>query len=181
MSAAGKLHAPVGALPFIISLLCAIALLSTGCSINGGPTVIPFIGAVLLSFTPGQAPAGLQNAGVIVFNAESGEPITGAKVTMNGVKLLYSPVYLDYEGIVLVSPGDSVTVRVEIDGRTYSASGSQFTSYPAIVDPKPGDIWEAGSSHRVSWTAGAPTANAICYELGVLDADDPNGPMAYPI
>jgi hypothetical protein len=181
MSVQRKVHASAGASLGIIALLCAIALLPAGCSVTGGPAVVPYIGAVLLSFTSGQAPAGLRNAGVFVLDAASGESITGATVTMNGVRLAYNPAYLDYEGIVLVSPGDNVTVRVEIDGRTYTAAGSQFTSYPEIVDPVPWDTWEAGSSHTVSWTAGAPTANAVCYELGVLDAGDPNGPMAYPI
>ena len=96
---------------------------------------------------------------------------------MNGVALTYNATNQDYEGNLLVAPGASVTLSVTLGGNTYTASGTQVTSYPTITAPVSGATWTASMDNTVIWSGGTPTTNAQ-YDLGVLDAG--NGQLVWP-
>ena len=67
---------------------------------------------------------------------------------------------------------------MEVGGKTFTASGTQFTSYPTISAPVSGATWSASSANTVTWSGGAPLINAT-YALGILDATDPSGGSPY--
>jgi hypothetical protein len=144
-------------------------------------TTPPFIFAGLSSFPTGSIPAGFTTgASVQIKNASGGTNITNATVTMNGISLVYSSASQDYVGDVIVSPGSSVTVTATIGSNTYSASGNQFSSYPVISSPASNSLWLGAENIPVSWSGGTPTQNAIAYGIGVLNANNPNGMLAWP-
>ena len=174
-------------------LFLSLTLILNSCGRGGGGGAIPFvlpaapfIAAELDSFPTGSVPPGLLPSGfnsiasVFVIDDSSGAPITNAAVTMNGVTLTYNGTNQDYEGNLTVDPGESVTLRVTVGGVTYTASATQFTSYPAITAPVSGAAWPASIANTITWSGGAPTINALFYGLGVLDAADPNGPLVWP-
>jgi hypothetical protein len=134
---------------------------------------------MLFSFPAGAAPAGLPNALAYVADS-SGNAITNASVTVNGVALNYnsSPTHLEYEGAVSINPGDAITMVVTVNGRAYTVNATQPTSYPTLSAPTPGAVWGALSSNLVSWAGGAPLSNTY-YLLGALDANDPAGGTPY--
>jgi hypothetical protein len=117
---------------------------------------------------------------VVVTDSTSGASITTATVVMNGVTLTYnaSATHQEYEGTVTVAPGGSVTLSVTVGGNTYSASGTQFTTYPTISSPAAGATLYASSPNTVNWTPGNPLTNAA-YLLGVVDDADPIGSTPY--
>jgi hypothetical protein len=119
----------------------------------------PFIGATVVSFTPGEAPARFEtNASVAVLDASTGDPIATATVTVNGSALAYDG--FEYVGSVAVAPGDTVSLAVAVAGHVYGTSVAQFGAYPQVQSPAAGDVWAAYSEHGVSWTPGAPTPGA---------------------
>ncbi len=155
-----------------------VALVLTSCGGGGDapppPPGSPFIAAELDSFPTGSVPTGFnRGASVAVLDDSTGASITTATVVMNGVTLTYDVANQDYEGNVVVAPGGAVTLSVAVGGGTYTASTTQFTSYPTISAPASGATWDSSIANIVTWSGGAPTANAI-YGLGVLDAADPN-------
>jgi hypothetical protein len=101
-------------------------------------------------------------------------------VTINAIPLSYNATNQDYEGSVSVAPGNGVILRVTVGGNTFTASATQFTSYPTITAPLAGDTWSSGVANNVSWSGGAPTNNAS-YGLAVFDAADPNAPIVWPL
>jgi outer membrane protein assembly factor BamB len=117
---------------------------------------------------------------VSVQDGSTGANITNANVTMNGVTLIYNsaPNHQEYEGTVVVNPGATVTLVVTSGGNTYTASGTQFNSYPTISAPPSGTSWAASSVNTVTWSGGSPLANAA-YLIGVLNAADPAGGTPY--
>ncbi len=170
---------------YIMSLAISLALSISlfGCGGGGGsstPPPPPSIQALLFSFPTGSAPTNFQNALASVTDSSSGANITTATVVMNGVTLTYnaSLTHEDYEGNVMVMPGGGVTLSVTVGGNTYTASGTQFTTYPTISSPVSGATFTASSSNNVTWSGGTPLTNAA-YLLGVLDATDPNGGTPY--
>ena len=147
---------------------------------GGGGSPPPLILAELDSFPPGAAPLGFNSsAAVAVLDDSSGDSITTATVTMNGMPLTYDATNEEYEGNVLVAPGGAVTLGVAVGGATYTASTTQFASYPTISAPASGASWDTSVANTVMWSGGAPTTNAI-YGVGILDAADPNGPTIWP-
>lgn len=158
-----------------LTLLAWGFLLTSGCS-SSSP---PFIGAAVLAFLPGQAPAGFQNTSVIVADASSGHAITGAAVTLNGVSLAFSSADQAYEGNAPVAPGGPVKLTVAVGGSTYTATATEFTTYPVITNPGDGSTLGAPCLNSPSWTPGAPTAGAT-QALGMLNAADPNGQLLWP-
>jgi len=98
----------------------------SGSAGNGPP---PFIVAELDSFPPGAAPPGItSNALVLVVDDASGDIVTTATVSINGVALPYNATDEVYEGNVAVAPGAAVTLTVTTAGKTYTASATQFTA-----------------------------------------------------
>ena len=162
------------------TLLWLIPVILVGCSNLTGPRGTPFIGASLISFTPASEPPGFAGAGALVIDDYDGSPIDNASVRMNGEVLAYNSDHQYYEGYVRVHPGETVFLSVTIGKKEYTAACCQFSSYPVISEPVPGDIWARATSHNVSWSGGAPVENVLAYNLGVLDAADPNGPLVWP-
>jgi len=136
--------------------------------------------AKLFSFPNGSAPPYSSNALVNISDGSTGANITTANVTMNGVPFIYNgaPTHQDFEGNVLVNPGDTVTLAVQVGGKTYTASTTQVTSYPTISSPVSGATWSASSTNTITWSGGAPLASTS-YLVGVVDAADPFGKDAY--
>jgi hypothetical protein len=118
---------------------------------------------------------------VVVQRSENGINITNATVTLNGITLVYdsSPTHEEYEGSVIITPGNTVTLTVTFDGIIYTASGTQFNSYPTISSPASGGTWQANNVNSITWSGGAPTTNAA-YVFGVLNAADVNGSSIWP-
>jgi len=144
---------------------------------SSGGNTLPSVNAAIFSFPAGGAPANFRNAMVSVQDA-TGADVTTAAVVMNGVTLTYDNSRQEYEGNVTVPFGGNVNVSVTFGGVTYTASGTQFTSYPTISLPT-GTTWNTNTTYPVTWSGGTPTTNAI-YALGVLDATNPNGPLVWP-
>jgi hypothetical protein len=168
--------------PLLVALFgtLAFALSSCGGGSSGGgdSSGPPSIFAELDSFPPGAAPPGFTtSASVAVFDSD-GNSITNASVTINAVALAYNAANEDYEGNLTVAPGSGVALSVHVNGTTYSASATQFTSYPTISAPAPSATWDSHVSNVFSWSGGGPTANAF-YVLGALNAADPNGPLQW--
>ena len=150
-----------------------------------GPPGAPYILASLVSFPPGAVPARFVPPGfntgafVEVLDNSGSAPIANASVSINGTPLAYSPANQDYEGNLVVAPGSTVTLNVTVGGTTYTASGTQFTSYPAISAPLAGATWSSFAANLVAWSNGAPTTNSF-HTLAVLDSADPNGQVIWP-
>jgi uncharacterized protein YjdB len=174
-------------------LFLSLTLILNSCGGGGGgssPANAPYIVAELDSFPTGSVPPGLMPSGfnsmaaVYVIDDNSGEPIPNATVTINGVTLTYEVTYQDYEGNLTVAPGESVALSVAVGGNTYTASGTQFTSYPTISAPVFGALWQTGYDSSIVWSEGTPTVMAYYTRahswLGILDAADPNGPLVWP-
>jgi outer membrane protein assembly factor BamB len=169
-----------------VFLIVSLSALLTGCGGGGGGggggASPPMIQGLVLSFPAGAAPANLPNSWAIVsvMDGSSGANITDASVTVNGVALTYNsaPSNQEFEGTVPITPGATVTLVVSVGSRTYTASGTQATTYPTISAPASGATWTVSSMNTVAWSGGTPLANAA-YLLGVLDATDPIGSSAY--
>jgi hypothetical protein len=69
---------------------------------------------------------------------------------------------------------------VEAGGKTYSAAGTLFTSYPSISAPASGATVVGVYTTDVRWSDGAPADAALSYDVGVLDAADPNESLVWP-
>lgn len=150
-----------------------------GNSGDSGPSA-HCIFAQKVDFPAGQVPAGFNTGALVaVLDNSCTIPRANASVTVNGVPLTYNSTYQDYEGDVVVAPGGSISLSVTVDGMTYTASGTQFTSYPTISAPQPMAIWSSALQNVVSWSGGSPLSNAQ-YGIGVLDAADPNGNLVWP-
>lgn len=134
------------------------------------------INAILFSSPTGSMPDNFQNAMVTV-NDEFGRNITNAIVTMNSVTLSYNVSHQQYEGIVILAAQENPTVNVTFGGNIFTASDTQFTTYPHLTAPKSGDTWAANSNNNIKWSE--PLANAVDV-VGVLDATDPNGTLIWP-
>jgi len=177
----------VGLRATMLAALAIVVLLGVGgCGGGGGgdsggsASPAPFIFASLVNFPAGSVPAGYNVGGAVeVLDDSSGASITNASVTMNGVSLTYNATNQEYEGDVVVAPGASVTLSVTVGGHTYSASGTQFISYPTISAPVAGAKWATYLANTVAWSGGAPVANSV-YALGILDSADPNGQLVWP-
>ncbi|HEY5993577.1 MAG TPA: hypothetical protein VIU46_03155 [Gallionellaceae bacterium] len=168
-------------------LIAPLALLLAYCGGGGGSSSSPpaapnppVIAALLFGFPAGAAPGNFPNALVAVVDSTTGAALTNATVTINGAPLFFNgaPTNNEFEGTVLVNPGDPVTLVVSVNGQVYSASGMQPTTYPTITAPASGATWSFANANTVTWTAGAPLAGAA-YLVGVLNASFPIGSPAY--
>ncbi len=169
----------------------AACLLLAACSGGGGgggsssAAAPPQIFATLISFPTGAVPPGFvpdgfnTGAAVEVLDNSGSAPIANASVSINGTPLAYSAANQGYEGNIVVAPGSTVTLSVTAGGATYTASGTQFTSYPAISAPLPAATWVSSATNVVAWSGGAPSANSA-YALGVLDSTDPANQLVWP-
>jgi len=144
------------------------------------PPSPPFISASLINFPAGSTPVGFVNGvSVEVIDDDTGDVITTAAVTLNGVAIAYNAANGDYEANMTVAPGDPVTLKVVANGFTSTVSGTQFSSLPAISTPPAGGAWSVNFKNVVGWSGGGATTNAS-YAIGILDAADPNGNLVWP-
>jgi hypothetical protein len=167
---------------FSLKQLIIVTALSIITSCGGGSATssgTPYLYAELDSFSTGSEPLNFQSASVSVIDDSSGNPITNATVTINGINLPYIASQQEYQGNLVVIPGTSVNVNVSVGGNTYSATGTQFTSYPTISAPAAGATWHTDIANTVTWSPGFPISNAS-YGLGILDTGDPNGQLVWP-
>lgn len=168
---------------FVWILFSAFAVLFVGgCGGGGGggggsPSAAPYIFASVISFQTGAVPPGFVQAGsnslvqVEVRDNSSGAPLTNASVSVNGVQLPYSFVFKDYEGELVIAPAGAVNVSVTVSAATYTASATQFRSYPTISTPLAGATWSSLAANLVAWSSVAPTTHTgSLYAFGVLDA-----------
>ena len=166
----------------IFFLSIGLTLFLNSCGGGGGSSsgaTPPYIVAALVSV--GTPISNFKTGMVTVKNGSGGSDITNATVNMNGVPFVYNPAtgHTAYEGNVTVAPQGTVTVSVTIGDATYTASGTQFTTYPSIIAPLSGAAWSANVPNTVQWSGGAPSANSA-YAFAVLNAADPNGQLVWP-
>ncbi len=175
----------------ITSVLLCLMLAACGSGGGGGggdgnaagsSSAAPYILASVLSFPATDVPAGFMPTGfngeasVTVQDSSTGDPITNASVSVNGVPLAYNPATQDYEGGVSVNPADSIVLNVTVGGSIYTASATQFSTYPTITSPLTGATWVSVESNLAAWSGVAPTASSL-YALGVFDT---NGELIWP-
>jgi Bacterial Ig-like domain (group 2)/FG-GAP-like repeat len=170
----------------ILVIACTLVLASCGGGKDSGlgdntqPPGPPFISASLINFPAASTPAGFSNGASVQVLDDFADPIPNASVTLSGIALPYNALNGDYEGNVVVPPGGAITLNVTVNGHTYTASGTQFTSFPTISTPPAGGAWSLHFNNVIGWSGGAPVANAT-YAIGVLDAADPNGNVLWPV
>ncbi|BAV34767.1 hypothetical protein SCL_2490 [Sulfuricaulis limicola] len=172
----------------IAAVVSCLFLAACGSGGGGGggdssTATAPYILAAVLSFPEtnvppaGFVPAGFNSeASVAVLDSTTGEPITNASVSVNGVPLAYVPAGQDYEGGISVNPGSSITLSVTVGSTTYTSTATQFSSYPAITSPLTDATWVSTESNLAAWSGVAPTTTSL-YALGVFDT---NGELVWP-
>src|SRR5207247_7421597 len=130
----------------------------------------PTIRAIVLSTTGGFVPPfGFLEQVEVCSDNTCGTRVADATVTVNGgAPLSYNAGNQQYQGTQVVSAGATVTLSVTVGSNTFTASGTQFTSFPSITAPTSGATWQGTSANAISWTGGAPTTGAS-YVVGVLD------------
>jgi hypothetical protein len=149
-----------------------------------GATAPPFIEAYLYSLTTGTNPFGyLQLVNVYTDNTHT-TPITGSTVTVavnNGTPQNLNPVNANsgtYVGNISVAPGAAVTLSVNIGGNIFTATGTQFSTFPtATYIPQS----MAGMPITVNWDSVAPAippTGGMTYAVGLVDS---NGQTVYPV
>jgi hypothetical protein len=149
---------------------------SGGGAVTGARAEPPYILATVMSFRAEAVPPGFVDTPfnsavtVEVRDKAGGIPRPDASVTLNGVALTYIPDYQDYEGQTFVAPAGSVKLSVTVGGATYTASGTQFTSYPSISSPLSGATWSAQDTNLIVWSSVSRSANSL-YVLGIVDTD----------
>lgn len=144
---------------------------------NSASTSPPLIQAIILGFHSGGIPANQPTAMVGVNDASTGSPITNATVTVNGVTLAYNAAlgHEEYEGVVSINPGVTVTLVVQTGGKTYTSTATQITTYPVISTPVSGAAFLSGDANAFAWSSGAPLTSSATYSLIIADANDPVG------
>ena len=171
------------------AILIGTLMLAVSCGSGGGAVVVPpninanpslYIVANLISFAQGAGPSYWPNAVVIVQEKANGISVTDAVVSINNTALTYNPAFghESYEGNIAVAPGETVALSVTVREETYTATATQFTSYPTISTPVAG-TWHGGIPNILEWTGGTPTADAV-YNIGILDALDPIANLVWP-
>src|SRR5215813_335660 len=189
-------HSTQGAMPKAVSPLAArrswvvavamLAMVGSACPTSPGRTSgAPIIGVVVASFPPGLEPAGFRGASAVVVDPNSGSPLSGATITINGKALSFQSSSSEYAGDVPLAVGERVNVSVTFEGQTYTGSGEQFADYPTVVSPAAGEALHVGVTSVVRWTLGStsipvPGAGVGYTYLGVADADHLDGPLVWP-
>ena len=144
--------------------------------VSATPSTAPFIQATVLSLAGGSNPIGWLQQVQVCTDGTCNTPITTATVTVNSTTLTYNVSDEAYEGSAVIAAGGAVALTVTVDGIDYTASGTQFTSAPAISVPASNASWAADSAHDITWNPGAPTTGAA-YIVGIFDG---SGNIVYP-
>jgi hypothetical protein len=101
--------------------------------------------------------------------------ITNATVKVNGTTLTYDALNEEYTASgPMPGAGAAVNLSVTIPNGlpvaagTYTASGTQYTTFPSVTSPTSNTTWNHTVSNTVTWTAGSPTAGSQ-YLVGIID------------
>ena len=139
----------------------------------------PYINATILSFPgTGTSPMGWTSQVQVYSDSNRQTPVTNATVTVNGTPLSYDAARTNYTGSPVIPLGAKVTLNITIGSTTYTATGTQYASFPTITAPTSGTTWNRANSNNITWTGGAPTAGAG-YIAGLLNTA--TGNFGYPI
>ena len=158
-------------------MVLGAVLVLGGCGGGGDDGDAPYVEVMVLSVADGGAsPFGFLQQARVCTDSSCATVVDDASVTVNGSALEYDAEHERYEGSVSVALGATVTAEIAVDGATYIASGTQFTTVPAVSAPTSGAAWDTATAHDISWTGGTPIAGAA-YLVGVLDA---GGAFAFP-
>src|SRR5579864_2178540 len=151
----------------------------TGAGTGGGgqPTIV----ATVIAFPSGSVPPGFVVGGhnsiaAVKITDQSGASITNAAVTVDGLALGYVASDQQYEVAFDVSPGATVTVSATVNAVAYTASRTNFSTYPTITAPAAAATWSAQAANLISWSGVVPDTTAQ-YALGVFDS---NGALVWP-
>ncbi len=157
------------------------------------PGAAPFIQATILSLPGAGNPLfWLQHVDVYT-DSTVATPITNATVTVNGNPFFYdsnrgtyntSTTYTTANGII--PPGAPVTVSVTVGSTTYTATGTEFATFPNL-NPPPLNFFSGELlpilfvyvNNTWTWTVGAPTVGAT-YLFGILDSGSIDLPPHLP-
>ncbi|MBF0558051.1 MAG: hypothetical protein HQL08_04655, partial [Nitrospirae bacterium] len=139
-------------------------------------TSAPYITAAVLSLSGGSNPLGWLQQVQVYTDSLSYIPITSATVTVNGSPLSYTAANQSYYGNVIIAAGATVNLSITVGGAVYTASGTQYTTFPGVTAPASGSTWQAVHANTISWTAGAPTSGAT-YVVGLINS---TGNFIYP-
>jgi hypothetical protein len=161
---------------YVVTAVNANGESADSAEVSATPSTAPYIKVMALSVQGGGSPMGFLEQAEVCTDSECITRITDAEITVNGIALTYDGPNEKYTGLVTIALGGAVNVEATIDGETYTVSGTQFSSYPAVSAPASGATWVSSSAHSISWSGGAPTAGAA-YAVGVIDG---SGHFAYP-
>src|SRR5262249_53613542 len=141
----------------------------------------PLVSAIVAAFAPGLSPPGSHGAVVRVVDPNSSASIGTATVKVNDVALTYVGARGRYEGSVELVAGASALLAVGVNGRTYSASNTQFTEYCTVLSPDAGTVFHSQAPIDIRWTTGGTAGGVVGpFTVGVFDADSVNGPPIWP-
>ncbi len=162
----------------LIATIAGAAVACGGSSSNPPGGAGPYIGALVID-----APQGIPINPIMVqvcTDSACATPISTATVTVNGSAVAWNANDHRYESATAVSAGQAVALSVTYGGKTYSASGTQFTQAPTITSPTSASApasWTGSSANTFSWSGGTPITSGVEYVAGVMDA---NGNFVYP-
>jgi outer membrane protein assembly factor BamB len=165
----------------VLAVLCACGGGGGSGDHGGGGISQPTIVATIITFPsggvpPGFIPGGFNSFAGVKITDQSGAQVTTASVSVDGTELSYFAADQQYEVSLNVNPNATVTVSVMLNGVTYTASRTNFATYPTITSPIPNAAWSAQGSDLVSWTGVVPDSTAQ-YAVGVFDA---HGALVWP-
>ena len=145
---------------------------------SSGGSGAPYIGALALVVPAGTSISPVQVQ--VCTDSTCATPISTATVTVNGASVPWNASKQDYEGATAVALGQPASLSVTYGGKTYTASGTQFTAPPTITSPlNPAGpaSWNGAQANDVAWTGGAPTGSGADYIFGIMDG---SGKVVYP-
>jgi len=164
---------------FVVTAVNSVGESAASSQVSATPSASvapPYISAIVLSLTGGSNPIGwLQQVRVYTDSTQTTQ-ITNATVTVNGTALAYDAEDHSNTGNVAIAAGATVNLSVTIGSANYTATGTQYTTFPTVTAPTSGATWQAANANTITWTAGAPITGAT-YVLGLMNSD---GQMVYP-
>jgi fibronectin type 3 domain-containing protein len=137
----------------------------------------PFIKATVISLSSGLNPFGWLQQVDVYTDSTMTKPYTNATVTVNGTTLNYDATKGRYVGNAVIEAGATVNLSVLIGYASYTATGTQYTTFPSVITPTSPVVWQHANTYTITWSAGAPFTGATTYAVGLLDSA---GEFAYP-
>ncbi len=151
---------------------------SSQVSATPSSTTPPYIRAEAIAWTPAAPPNAPVLAARVCTDSTCATPVANATVTLNGATLAYVAANQEYRAPgPMPAAGATVNLSVTIPAGgsikpgTYTASGTQYTTFPTVTSPTTGATWQNTVDNAVTWTAGAPTSTtpASEYVVGIQD------------